>query len=178
MHLRLMKPLISIADHRSGAGTVFSSSEPGRYSEAARKAAATRTSANNSFKRWPAPTTFASVPASSSYQPDSPRLPARTPHLPKLSSGSQSERPGRLSKRLLRASLTWQLQRRSRACPSDVPFRQHLGDPIPCSPEHSDGETELLTTRNASSEQEYQRKGLTGQPAAEGRQSRFRCCIG
>jgi|GEM_PF-5027536 len=51
MHLRLTKPLISIADHRSGAGTVFSSSSPG----ATRKQRAKRP------QHAPPPTTHSSV---------------------------------------------------------------------------------------------------------------------
>jgi transposase len=103
--------------------------------EAARKAARNRrhrTFAKNLLKRWPALWTFASVPGVEPTNNHAERGLRGAVIYRKLSLGSQSERGEHTIERLLSASITCRLQRRSLfAYLSDVLAAKIRGDPIP-----------------------------------------------
>ena len=102
---------------------------------AARKAARNRrhrTFAKNLLKRWPALWTFASVPGVEPTNNHAERGLRGAVIYRKLSLGSQSEEGERTIARLLSASITCRLQRRSLfAYLSDVLAAKIRGDPIP-----------------------------------------------
>ena len=103
--------------------------------EAARKSARNRrhrTFARNLLKRWPALWTFASVPGVEPTNNHAERGLRGAVIYRKLSLGSQSERGERTIERLLSASVTCRLQRRSLfAYLSDVLEASVRGDPVP-----------------------------------------------
>jgi transposase len=103
--------------------------------EAARKSTKTRyhrTFAKNLLKGWPALWTFASVPGVEPTNNHAERGLRGAVIYRKLSLGSQSERGERSIERLLSASLTCRLQRRSLfAYLADVLTAKARGDPIP-----------------------------------------------
>ena len=103
--------------------------------EAARKAARNRrhrTFAKNLLKRWPALWTFASVPGVAPTNNHAERGLRGAVIYRKLSLGSQSEEGERTIERLLSASVTCRLQRRSLfAYLSDVLAAKIRGDPVP-----------------------------------------------
>jgi transposase len=103
--------------------------------EAARKSARNRrhrTFAKNLLKRWPALWTFASVPGVQPTNNHAERDLRGAVIYRKLSLGSQSERGERTIERLLSASITCRLQRRSLFLYlSDVLAAKIRGDPIP-----------------------------------------------
>ena len=103
--------------------------------EAARKSARNRrhrTFAKNLLKRWPALWTFASVPGVEPTNNHAERGLRGAVIYRKLSLGSQSEEGERTIERLLSASVTCRLQRRSLfAYLSDVLAAKIRGDPIP-----------------------------------------------
>jgi len=103
--------------------------------EAARKSARNRrhrTLAKNLLKRWPALWTFASVPGVEPTNNHAKRGLRGAAIYRKLSLGSQSEEGERTIERLLSASVTCRLQRRSLfAHLSDVLAANIRGDPIP-----------------------------------------------
>jgi len=103
--------------------------------EAARKSARNRrhrTFAKNLLKRWPALWTFASVPGVQPTNNHAERGLRGAVIYRKLSLGSQSERGERTIERLLSASITCRLQRRSLFLYlSDVLAAKIRGDPIP-----------------------------------------------
>src|SRR5450756_1336352 len=103
--------------------------------EAARKAARNRrhrTFARNLLKGWPALWTFASVPGVEPTNNPAERGLRGAVIYRKLSLGSQSEEGERTIERLLSASVTCRLQRRSLfAYLSDVLTAKARGDPIP-----------------------------------------------
>jgi transposase len=102
---------------------------------AARKSAKTRYHrgfAKNLLKRWPALWTFASVPGVEPTNNHAERGLRGAVIYRKLSLGSQSERGERTIERLLSASITCRLQRRSLfAYLTDVLTAEACGDPIP-----------------------------------------------
>jgi len=102
---------------------------------AARKAARNRRQrsfAKNLLKRWPALWTFASVPGVEPTNNHAERGLRGAVIYRKLSLGSQSERGERTIERLLSASVTCRLQRRSLfAYLADVLTAKARGDPIP-----------------------------------------------
>lgn len=103
--------------------------------QAARKSARNRrhrTFAKNLLKRWPALWTFASVPGIEPTNNHAERGLRGAVIYRKLSLGSQSERGERTIERLLSASVTCRLQRRSLfAYLSDVLAARIRGDPVP-----------------------------------------------
>ncbi|HEY5471888.1 MAG TPA: transposase [Candidatus Limnocylindrales bacterium] len=103
--------------------------------EAARKAARNRrqrTFARNLLKRWPALWSFASVPGVEPTNNHAERGLRGAVIYRKLSLGSQSERGERTIERLLSASVTCRLQRRSLFLYlTDVLSAKIRGDPIP-----------------------------------------------
>jgi len=103
--------------------------------EAARKSARNRrhrTFAKNLLKRWPALWTFASVPGVEPTNNHAERGLRGAVIYRKLSLGSQSERGEHTIERLLSASVTCRLQRRSLfAYLADVLTAKARGDPIP-----------------------------------------------
>jgi len=103
--------------------------------EAARKAARNRrhrTFAKNLLKRWPALWTFASVPGVEPTNNHAERGLRGAVIYRKLSLGSQSEEGERTIERLLSASVTCRLQKRSLfAYLSDVLAAKIRGDPVP-----------------------------------------------
>jgi transposase len=103
--------------------------------EAARKAARNRrqrTFAKNLLKRWPALWTFASVPGVEPTNNHAERGLRGAVIYRKLSLGSQSEEGERSIERLLSASVTCRLQRRSLfGYLSDVLAAKIRGDPVP-----------------------------------------------
>jgi len=103
--------------------------------QAARKSARNRrhrTFAKNLLKRWPALWTFASVPGVEPTNNHAERGLRGAVIYRKLSLGSQSERGERTIERLLSASVTCRLQRRSLfAYLADVLTAKARGDPIP-----------------------------------------------
>jgi transposase len=103
--------------------------------EAARKAARNRrhrTFAKNLLKRWPARWTFASVPGVEPTNNHAERGLRGAVIYRKLSLGSQSEEGERSIERLLSASVTCRLQRRSLfGYLSDVLAAKIRGDPVP-----------------------------------------------
>jgi len=107
----------------------------GLLEEAARKAARNRrhrTFAKNLLKRWPALWTFASVPGVEPTNNHAERGLRGAVIYRKLSLGSQSEEGERTIERLLSASVTCRLQRRSLfTYLADVLTAQARGDPIP-----------------------------------------------
>ena len=112
--------------------------------EAARKSARNRrhrTFARNLLKRWPALWTFAGVPGVEPTNNHAERGLRGAVIYRKLSLGSQSEEGERTIARLLSASVTCRLQRRSLfSCLSDVLAAKIRGDPSRCSAEHGNGE--------------------------------------
>src|SRR5665647_3446303 len=91
-----------------------------------------RTSARNLLKRWPALWSFASVPGVEPTNNHAERGLRGAVIYRKLSLGSQSERGEHTIERLLSASVTCRLQRRSLfAYLADVLTAEARGDPIP-----------------------------------------------
>src|SRR5450756_1808077 len=103
--------------------------------EAARKSARNRRQrsfAKNLLQRWPALWTFALVDGVEPTNNHAERGLRGAVILRKLSHGSQSEEGERIVERLLSASITWRLQKRSLVtCLTDVLTAKIRGDPIP-----------------------------------------------
>jgi len=117
--------------------------------EAARKAARNRrhrSFAGNLLKRWPALWSFASMPGVEPTNNHAERGLRGAVIYRKLSLGSQSARGERTIERLLSASVTCRLQRRSLSSPTSPMCSppKRAATPSRCSPEHGDGGTERL----------------------------------
>ena len=126
-----------------------------------------RTFAKNLLKRWPALWTFTTVPGVEPTNNHAERGLRGAVIYRKLSLGSQSEEGERTIERLLSASVTCRLQRRSLfAYLSDVLAAKIRGDPVPLLSRFSGGPTERLR---------FPESPALASDAAQGRASPCRC---